>query len=68
VRQPHWQFPAWQRHALLEHPQEQVAQSHVPQQVAWAAVSSGVFFWFVIVFSSFLAAPHALSKGLTNVP
>jgi hypothetical protein len=36
----------------LGHPQEQVEQSHVPQQVAFAAVS-GVFFWVVIVFSFF---------------
>jgi len=37
----------------LGHPQEQVEQSHVPQQVAFPAVSSGVFFWVVIVFSFF---------------
>ena len=49
ARQPHGQFVAWQRHAFSGHPQEQVEQS----QVAFPAVSSGVFFWVVIVFSFF---------------
>jgi hypothetical protein len=68
VRQSHRQPVASQRHPFFGHPQEQVAQSHVPQQVAFAAASLVVLFWFVIVFSLFLSAPHALSKGLTSVP
>jgi hypothetical protein len=53
VRQPHLQFVDWQRHAPFGHPQEQLVQSHAPQQVFVAAVWSGAFFRFVIVFSSF---------------
>src|SRR2546430_16951993 len=52
VRQPHLQFVDWHRHAPSGHPQEQLAQSQAPQQVVVAAVWSGVFFRFVIVFSS----------------
>lgn len=66
VRQPHWQLPDAQRHASVGHAHEQLAQSHIPQQLVFAAVSWGVFFRVVIVFSSFLAAPQALSKGLTR--
>jgi len=63
-RQPHWQFVAWQRHPFLGHPQEQLAQSHVPQQAVFAAVSSGVFFfWVVIVFSWFLFSASCALKG-----
>lgn len=51
LRQAHLQFVDWQRHAPLEHPQEQLAQSQEPQQALIAAVWLGVFFRFVIVFS-----------------
>ena len=64
LRHPHSQF-VWQRHPFFEHPQEQVAQSHVPQQVVFAAVSSGEFFRVDIVFSLFPSAPPAPSERLT---
>jgi len=54
ARQPHWQFVARQRQPSLGHPQEQAAQSQVPQQAAFPAVFSGVFVCLVIVFSLFL--------------
>jgi hypothetical protein len=47
--------------------QEQLAQSHAPQQVGFPAVFSVVFFWLVISFSSSLQALHALSRGLTCI-
>jgi hypothetical protein len=37
----------------------------VSQHVVFPAVSAAIFFWLVIVFSSFSTAPLALSKGLT---
>ncbi|HQY57632.1 MAG: hypothetical protein WBB60_03080 [Nitrospira sp.] len=36
LRQPHWQLFCSQRQAFAWHPQEQDAQSQVPQQVVFA--------------------------------
>jgi hypothetical protein len=69
VRQPHLQFVDWQRHAPLGHPQEQLAQSQAPQQVVVAAVWSGTFFRYVIVFSSvFFSASCALKGADVRLP
>jgi hypothetical protein len=59
VRQPHWQLVDSQRHPPLGHPQEQFAHSHV----VVAAVSLGLFFRFVIVFSSFLQRFMRFQRG-----
>ena len=63
VRQPHAQSVAWQRHRFPGHPQEQVAQSHVPQQVVFLAASLGVLIWFVIVFSLFFQRLMRFQRG-----
>ena len=46
LRQPHWQLICAQRQAFASHPQEQVEQSQVPQQLAFA------MFWEVDFFIS----------------
>jgi hypothetical protein len=63
VRHPHSQLLAWQRHPSFGHPQEQVAQSHVPQQVVFAAVSLGALFRLDIVFSFFPSALMRFQRG-----
>ncbi len=63
VRQPHSQFVDWQRHAPSGHPQEQLVQSQVPQEVVATAVWSGAFFGNNILDESVRFRRQAEQRG-----